>query len=118
MKTPEEFKKFILKNFRNEDGDIEICNVDLSDFDGDVFISNWTVKNDLHQGSQKVGGDLRQGSQKVGGDLDQCCQTVGGDLWQHNQEFGDTLYDHKSKEDEKIVDESDDFVAIKMLQKR
>ena len=135
MKTPEEFKQYILENFRNDDGDIVICNVDLSDFDGNVYIDQWTVKNNLHQGYQMVGGDLYQSNQIVVGYLYQHVQTVGKDLWQNFQEvhqtlkqnnqmvignlhqdshiFAGTLYNHKLKEDEEVIDESDTFIAIK-----
>lgn len=140
MKTPEEFKQYILENFRNDDGNIVICNVDLSDFDGDVYIDEWTVKNNLHQGHQMVGGDLYQSNQIVVGYLYQHVQTVGKDLWQNFQEvhqtlkqnnqrvignlhqdshiFAGTLYNHKLKEDEEVIDESDTFIAIKKRLKK
>ena len=78
MLTPKEAKKLLLDNFTDEDGDLDISNIDLSDFEGDVYLSGWKVKRDLFQGFQDVGGDLCQYSQKVGGclyqDSDECCE--------------------------------------------
>ena len=114
MISPEKFKQFILENCVDDDGDIVIDHIDLSDFNGDVYIRWWAVKNDLFLCCHNVGGNLNQAFQTVGGDLDQCYQKtngnlyqgtqkvykdldqsfqeVGGNLIQHHQKYGDCLY--------------------------
>lgn len=69
MLTPKEAKKLLLDNFTDEDGNLNISNIDLSDFEGDVYLSGWKVKRNLFQGFQDVGRDLSQYSQKVGRNL-------------------------------------------------
>lgn len=67
MKNNKEIKEWLLANCVNYDGDLDLRELDFSDFDGDILISYLIVKKDLHQDSQEVGGDLLQDSQKVKG---------------------------------------------------
>lgn len=95
MKTIEEIKNWLLKNAVNDEGDLYLVGLDLSDFDGNVFISSMKVKNDLFQSFQIVGKNLYQTFQNVGEDF----------------------YDHKLEKNE-YWDESKFYVARrKKLQK-
>lgn len=82
MKSKEELKKYLLENFIDEDGDLDLSNLDFSDFDGNVYICDMKVKKDLIQNYQIVNGDLIQSDQKVGGNLYQGFQQFGGNLYQ------------------------------------
>ena len=85
MISIEETKKWLSKNRVDENGDINLNDLDFSDFDGNVNISGMKVKGNLCQDSQKVKGDLYQGYQKVEGNLNQANQEVKGDLYQCSQ---------------------------------
>lgn len=82
MKTKQEIKEWLLENCVDELGNINLSELDFSDFDGDVDICSMKVKMNLWQSCQKVGGTLYQRWQKVGKDLEQSGQNVGGNLWQ------------------------------------
>ena len=69
MKTKKEIKQWLLKNCVDRDGNLDLSSLDFSNFDGDIYISNMKVKNDLIQMYQIVGGDLYQCNQKVKNDL-------------------------------------------------
>jgi len=125
MKTKQEIKDWLLGNCVDENGDLVICDIDLSDFKGNVILSgwkvggcadlsSWEVKGDLYQSCQKVNGDLYQHWQKVNGDLYQHWQKVNGDLYQscqsaknlyqHCQNVSKDLVSQKLKEDEEWAD--------------
>ena len=98
-----ELVKFLIKNFTNANGNLDLSQLDFSDFDGNISISRMKVKGDLHQDWQKVEGDLYQdcqevegnlyqNSQEVEGNLYQDCQEVEGDLHQSWQEVNGDLY--------------------------
>ena len=86
--TPEEKKQWILDNCVDEYGNIDLSNLDFSDFEGNVFIGGMIVKKDLIQFCQQVKGDLIQSCQQVKGDLYQGCQIVEGNIVQDNLEKG------------------------------
>jgi transcription termination factor Rho len=67
MKSKEEVRDWLLENCMDEDGDLDLKNLDFSKFNGDIYISNMKVKNSLFQSCQKVGGRLFQGKQDVTG---------------------------------------------------
>lgn len=103
MKTKQEIKKWLLKNCINWEGNLDLTDLDFSDFNGDIFISRMKVKRNLIQSSQKVSGSLIQNSQEVGrnlyqncqkvkGDLNQNCQNVEGNLEQDNQKVKGTIF--------------------------
>ena len=81
MKKKEEIKEWLLANCVDEDGDLDLMNLDFSDFDGDVWLSQMKVKKNLHQDRHEVGEDLNQ-----------YCQCVKGNF-----------YNHKLDDDEKWV---------------
>ena len=87
-----ELVKFLIENFTDVDGDLDLRNLDFSDFEGNVLISGMEVKGDLKQSRQIVRGILYQERQQVQGDLMQDCQEVNGDLWQSDQEVQGDLY--------------------------
>lgn len=78
-------KDYLLENYVKENGDLDIRGLDLSDFDGDVYIGEMKVKGNLSQSFQKVNGHLYQSSQKVKGYLYQDDQKVEGNLYQDYQ---------------------------------
>ena len=92
-----ELRDYLLKNYVNAYGDLDITSLDFSDFNGNIYLWNMKVKGDLfqsnlevqgnlHQGSQKVQGTLHQDDQEVQGNLSQSFQTVQGTLYQSGQE--------------------------------
>ena len=85
MKTKEHLKDYLLENYVDEAGDLDLIGLDFSDFDGNIYISGMKVKNDLFQMGQLVRGDLYQNSQIVKGYLYQGNQKVEGSLYQDNQ---------------------------------
>ena len=85
MKSKKEIKEWLLENCVDEHGNLDLSNLDFSDFEGDIYIDGIKVKNDLFQCSQIVQGDLYQNGQKVQRNLSQNCQEVKGDLYQHGQ---------------------------------
>lgn len=84
-------KDYLLENYVKENGDLDIRGLDLSDFDGDVYIGEMKVKGNLYQSSQKVEGYLYQDNQQVKGYLYQESQKVEGDLHQSYQEVEGNL---------------------------
>lgn len=69
MLTRQEIKDWLLKNAVNDEGDLDLSDLDFSDFDGDVLIHSMKVKKSLYQDYQTVWGSLYQHSQKVGEDF-------------------------------------------------
>lgn len=80
MKSKKELKEYLLKYYVDDEGYLDLSNLDFSDFNGDIFINNMKVKNNLFQDEQEVGEDLYQGYQKVGDNLYQDMQKVNGNL--------------------------------------
>lgn len=66
MLTKQEIKDWLLKNAVNDEGDLDLADLDFSDFDGDVLIYNMKVKKSLQQSFQIVGENLYQDFQRVG----------------------------------------------------
>ncbi|MEG2379809.1 MAG: hypothetical protein RSB77_06260 [Bacilli bacterium] len=100
MKTKEEIKDWLLENCIDEDGDLILMNLDFSDFDKNIYISNMKVKGNLLQYNQKVQGDLWQSCQEVQGKLLQYSQKVEGDLYQYGQKVKREFITQTLKEDE------------------
>mgnify|MGYP000920153857 CR=1 FL=1 len=74
----EELRDLLLENCVNDNGDLVISNIDLSEFKGNVILDGWTVggsgfvdlsfwevKGNLYQRCQKVNGDLYQSYQSA-----------------------------------------------------
>ena len=85
-KKREEIKSWLLENCVDEDGSLDLSELDFSDFEGNVHISFMKVKKTLFQDCQKVGIDLYQD-----------CHTVEGNLWQDNQKVEGNLYQSNQK---------------------
>ena len=83
MKTIGEIKKWLLDNAVDDEGNLDLSGLDLSKFDGNVFINNMKVKKSLFQNRQEVDGDLLQNEQIVAENLDQSNQTVGKNFYKH-----------------------------------
>lgn len=67
--TPKQLKKLLLKYCLTPDGHLDLSMVDLSDFNGNVYISNWIVKNNLYINNHIVYGDMYINKNKVGGNV-------------------------------------------------
>ena len=86
VKMPnDELIKFLVENRKDENGNLDLANLDLSKDFKNVYFDGMKVEGDLCQNFQTVGGNLYQDSQTVGNDLCQGHQTVGGDLYQNSQ---------------------------------
>jgi len=85
MKDINEVRDYLVKHRTDKFGDLDLSNLDFSNFDGNIYISGMKVKNDLFQMGQLVRGDLYQNSQIVKGYLYQGNQKVEGSLYQDNQ---------------------------------
>ena len=92
MKSITEIRDWLLENAVSEYGNLDISDLDFSDFDGDVFINGMRVKGNLFQEDQEVQGDLLQQGQEVKGTLYQSGQEVKGNLFQNEQEVQGNLY--------------------------
>lgn len=110
MKTIKEIRDWLLENAVDEDGDLYLIGLDFSDFDGNVYICNMKVKNDLYQNFQIVGKSLMQNYQKSGKDLYQDFQKVGKNLYQDSQEVGEDFRNHKLESNE-YWEEKDFYVV-------
>lgn len=115
MKSKQEIRDWLLENAVNENGTLDLSELDLSDFDGDVYIDFMKVKKNLHQCCQNVGGDLLQHNQKVGENLYQTNQKVGKNLWQAFQNVGEEFYNHKLKKNECWEEKRDCVIRIKKI---
>lgn len=65
----DEVRDWLLKNRVNDDGNLDLSNLDFSDFDGDVYISEMIVKGNLYQYDQDAGGDIIQSFNDAQGKL-------------------------------------------------
>lgn len=100
MKSREEIKKWLLANCINEWGDLDLSNLDFTDFEGDVDISNMSVTGSLSQAHQKVGGWLNQSFQEVDEDLYQYVQKVNGNMFDYCNEVKGNFITQALKDDE------------------
>ena len=66
MLSKQEIRDWLLKNAVNDEGNLDLADLDFSDFDGDVLIYNMKVKKSLQQSFQIVGENLYQDFQRVG----------------------------------------------------
>ena len=114
MKTKQEITKWLLENAVNGDGDLSLRGIDLSKFEGNVYITKWKVKKDLSLNDCEVGGDLFQNFQVVKGDLFQDSQVVKGDLWQDNQLVEGDLCSYKLEKSEMWEDKPGFVKRIKL----
>ena len=96
-------RDLLLGNCVNEDGNLVICDIDLSDFKGIVMLSGWKVGGSADLSSWEVKGNLYQNGQKVNGNLYQGCQNVNGNLNQGWQKVSKDLVSQKLEEDEEWV---------------
>lgn len=71
MLSKEEIKKWLLENCVDEDGDLDLTDLDFSDFGGNVYISGMKVAKSLYQNCQEVGCVLLQDCQKAGMRIEQ-----------------------------------------------
>lgn len=85
MKSIKKIRDYLLENRVDDEGDLDLRELDFSDFKGDVYIERMKVKGNLFQGCQEVQGNLHQDLQKAQGDLIQDFQEVQGDLSQGYQ---------------------------------
>ena len=92
MKTIKEIRDWLLKNAVDNEGDLYLNGLDLSNFNGNVYINYMKVKKKLYQDCQNVGENLYQDCQNVGENLWQENQNVGKNLWQENQNVGENLW--------------------------
>lgn len=88
-KAKQEIRDWLLENATDDEGNLDLSDLDFSNFNGNVLIDNMKVKKSLSQRCQEVGEDLQQDHQKV-----------GESLRQHNQKVGKYFYNHKLNNDE------------------
>ena len=79
-KTIDGLRDYLLENFVDDCGDLDLEGLDFSDFNGDVIICDMKVQGDLNQSGQEVQGDLDQVSHKVQGNLYHGDSRYGGKL--------------------------------------
>ena len=65
MLSKQEIRDWLLKNAVNDEGNLDLADLDFSDFDGDVLIYNMKVKKSLQQSFQNVGENLHQDFQRI-----------------------------------------------------
>ena len=92
MISKKELKEFLLKSCVNEYGELDLSDLDFSDFCGDITFNGLKAKRNVDVGCMDVGGDLYQCDQHVHGNLIQDNQVVGGDITQNNQSVGGDLF--------------------------
>lgn len=84
MKTKKEIKAWLLENCVDCAGNIDLSELDFSNFDGNVFIRKMKVKNNLWQDRQETGGDLHQSDQRAEGIIYQENQKAKDGIQQDN----------------------------------
>lgn len=82
-----DFIAFLKENRSDEDGNIDLNNLNFGKFDKNINISRLTTRGNLYINNSTIGGDLKQNNQSVGGNLDQSQQIVKGNLIQTRQKF-------------------------------
>ena len=94
--TKEELVKYLVANFKDEKGYVDLSKLDFTkeDIRG--------VKTNL----MKVDGDLNQCCQMVSGDLDQGYQMVEGSLYQSNQMVKGYLSQHSNDVSSKLIQDN------------
>ena len=116
MKTIKEIRDWLLKNAVDNEGDLYLNGLDLSNFNGNVYINYMKVKKKLYQDCQNVGENLYQDCQNVGENLWQDNQIVGKDLMQQFQNVKGVFYNHKLNDDEYWKEEERYVIRKKKLQ--
>lgn len=91
MESKERIKRWLLENCLDKFGNLDLSELDFSDFDGEVLLFNMKVKENLYQYGQEVSGELFQSNQKVKRSLHQDYQEVKDSLYQDNQQVGGSL---------------------------
>lgn len=89
----EELVKFLIENRTDDYGDLDLMDLDFSNFEGNIYISGMMVKKNLHQDNQCVKGNLYQDNQQVEGNLVQYCQKVKGQFLNHKLEYNEKWVD-------------------------
>ena len=89
----EELVKFLIENRTDDDGDLDLMDLDFSNFEGNIYISGMMVKKNLNQDNQCVKGNLYQHNQQVEGNLVQYCQKVKGKFLNHKLEYNEEWVD-------------------------
>ena len=87
----EELVKFLIENRTDDDGDLDLMDLDFSNFEGNIYISGMKVNGDLNQDNQCVKGNLYQDNQQVEGNLFQYCQKVKGKFLNHKLEYNEEM---------------------------
>ncbi|MEG2229963.1 MAG: hypothetical protein RRY22_04225 [Bacilli bacterium] len=114
-KSIEETQKWLLENRVNDYGEIDLNNLDFSDFNGNVCIEYMKVKRNLFQDLQEVQGFLFQSNQTVEKGLFQGLQKVQGELWQNHQKVEGVFVTQALTDDEeyKISEYGDNYIVKK-----
>ena len=60
FKDIDDLRDLILDYFVNDEGDVDISDLDFNDFDGRIIINGIRTNSDLRQGNHKVKGHLFQ----------------------------------------------------------
>lgn len=97
MKKKEELRNYLLENYVNEYGDLDLGGLDFSDFQGNVCINNMKVQGDLYQHGHEVEGNLFQSGHEVQGGLSQRNHIVKGHLSQGGQKVQGDLYNKNNR---------------------
>lgn len=79
--TIDDLRDYMLEHFVDNNGNLDVCGLDFSNFEGNVYITEL-----------KCGGDLSQSGHKVNGDLYQCRHKVNGYLYQSGHEIDGHLF--------------------------
>lgn len=89
--TINDLRDYMLEHFVDNNGNLDVCGLDFSDFNGDVYLSGMKVGRNLNQSDHTVRGYLIQSDHTVRGNLNQSDHTVGGYLIQMRHKVGGSL---------------------------
>lgn len=90
--TKETRTELVKELFINNEGDIDLSELQLRNFEGNLLQHAHIVKRNLAQGKQYVGGHLDQSFQKVRGHLDQGNSLIDANLHQSGHTVKGSLY--------------------------
>lgn len=96
-KTIEELRDYLLDNYIDEEGDLDLMGLDFSGFYGDIYLTGMKVNGDLYQGFLKIGGDLIANMCEVEESLLLNGSKIKGDFYCEGNEVGGKVFTNEPK---------------------
>ena len=102
--TKDELVKLLIDNFTDENGNLDLSNLNFGDFDGHIYINNMQAKRDILQDGHYTFGDIYQYSHENKGSIYQGSHVNQDDIYQSHHENTGNVAQHKHKNHGDIED--------------